>query len=168
MIAYNENVRVEALKIATTVIGRDVSLDWTVKSILRVAGVMEEYIKSGTHIDLYDKDRKIVCLCGSTQFHEIFAEQRLKLTLDGVIVLTIGSDAPDSMTLAHPDTLEGQHQKNLLDNLHLDKIRMSDEILVLNKNGYIGDSTRHEVAYAKRLGKIITWLYPNLIPEGYE
>ncbi len=35
---------------------------------------------------------------------------------------------------------------------------MTDEILVINVNGYIGDSTKSEIEYAKEHGKIINYL----------
>lgn len=34
------------------------------------------------------------------------------------------------------------------------------EILVLNVGGYVGDSTRSEIAYAQRRGKTIRYLEP--------
>ena len=38
------------------------------------------------------------------------------------------------------------------------KIEMADEIFVINKNGYIGDSTKIEIEFAKSLGKKINYL----------
>jgi len=35
---------------------------------------------------------------------------------------------------------------------------MADEIFVINKNGYIGDSTRSEIAYALEHGKKVNYL----------
>ncbi len=35
---------------------------------------------------------------------------------------------------------------------------MSDAIFVINKNKYIGDSTRKEIEYAKKIGKEIRFL----------
>ena len=35
---------------------------------------------------------------------------------------------------------------------------MSDEIFVINKDGYIGQSTNNEIEYAKSLGKKISYL----------
>lgn len=87
------------------------------------------------------EDRPIVvCLCGSTRFSHAFREANLRETLAGRIVLTIGCD------------------KAGLDELHKHKIEMADEILVLNVAGYIGDSTRSEIAHALAHGKPIRWL----------
>ena len=101
---------------------------------------------------------KIVCLCGSTRFWETFRDMGLKLTLEGKIVLSIGICAPDSMVLANPDTEEGKEQKAKLDQLHLRKIDLADEVLILNVGGYIGDSTRRELDHAKATGKVVRFL----------
>ena len=100
----------------------------------------------------------VVCLCGSTRFWEKFQEMGLKLTMEGKIVLSIGICAPDSMTLAHPDTDKGKTQKRMLDELHFRKIDLADEILVLNVGGYIGESTAREIAYAKKIGRVVRYL----------
>jgi cell division protein FtsB len=49
-------------------------------------------------------------------------------------------------------------QKLALDELHKRKIDLADEVLVLNVGGYVGESTRSEIAYAKRTGKPVRWL----------
>jgi hypothetical protein len=38
--------------------------------------------------------------------------------------------------------------KVMLDDIHKRKIYISDEIYVINKNGYIGESTKGEIEYA--------------------
>src|SRR6266567_5403085 len=86
---------------------------------------------------------KIVCLCGSTRFWKTFQEQSLRLTKEGVIVLSIGcATASDD---EHGITTE---EKAIFDELHMRKIDLADEILVLNVGGYIGQSTRKEANYA--------------------
>ena len=102
---------------------------------------------------------RVVCLCGSTRFWEAFRDVGLDLTMAGIIVLSIGIAAPDSMVLAHPESVEGKAQKAILDALHRRKIDLADEILVLNVDGYIGDSTRGEIEYAKATGKPVKWLF---------
>ena len=109
---------------------------------------------------------KIVCLCGSTRFWETFRDHGLRLTMEGHIVLSIGIHAPDSMVLAHPDTDEGKEQKRRLDVLHKRKIDLCDEVLVLNVHGYIGDSTRGEVEYARTIGRPVRWLEPENAVEA--
>lgn len=96
---------------------------------------------------------EIVCLCGSTRFYKNFDEENFRLTLEGKIVLSIGCNTKSD---------EGLHltarDKDMLDDLHKRKIDICDSILVLNVGGYIGDSTRSEIEYAKSIGKPIYYL----------
>lgn len=48
--------------------------------------------------------------------------------------------------------------KEMLDDMHKRKIDMADEIYVINVGGYIGESTRSEIAYARKTGKAIRYL----------
>lgn len=98
----------------------------------------------------------IICLCGSTRFFQTFQETILHETLAGHIVLSIGCD-----TKADRDLPPGTVDKEALDLLHLHKIDLADEILVLNVGGYLGESTRREIAYARRCNKPIRWLEPH-------
>ena len=50
------------------------------------------------------------------------------------------------------------HTKEMLDDMHLRKIDMADEIFVVNVGGYVGESTRREIAYAEKTGKKINYL----------
>ncbi len=105
---------------------------------------------------LADKDRtKIVCLCGSTRFKQQFQEHNLKETLAGKIVLSVGCYMHSDPELGITD-----EQKKKLDELHLRKIDLADEVLILNVGGYIGESTRRELQYAERQGKKICFLEP--------
>ena len=47
--------------------------------------------------------------------------------------------------------------KEILDDMHKRKIDMSDGIFVLNGGGYIGESTKSEIEYAKSKGKFIDY-----------
>lgn len=101
----------------------------------------------------------VVCLCGSTRFWQTFQEASLQETLAGRIVLSIGAaTATDEEHFGHLSTEERAVIKERLDELHLRKIDMADEVLVLNVGGYTGESTRREIAYARRQGKRIRWL----------
>ena len=46
----------------------------------------------------------------------------------------------------------------MLDDMHKRKIDIADEIFVITFGGYIGDSTRSEIEYAKEHGKGIRYL----------
>lgn len=100
----------------------------------------------------------IVCLCGSTRFSEAFQEANLRETLAGRIVLTIGCDMrSDTALFAAMNDSERAVVKASLDMLHLRKIDLADEVLILNVGGYIGESTRNELSYARGLGKAIRY-----------
>jgi hypothetical protein len=101
----------------------------------------------------------IVCLCGSTRFSEAFHEANLMETLAGKIVLSIGCDFKSDRDLEVAGMLS-LDDKQRLDELHLRKIDLADEVLFLNVGGYIGQSTQNELDYATRQGKIIRYLEP--------
>jgi hypothetical protein len=46
----------------------------------------------------------------------------------------------------------------MLDEIHKRKIDLSDAIFVINKNGYIGNSTMSEIEYAKSKNKWVLYL----------
>ena len=48
--------------------------------------------------------------------------------------------------------------KKILDDMHKRKIDMADAIYVINVGGYIGNSTKSEIEYAKEHGKEIEYL----------
>lgn len=104
---------------------------------------------------------KIVCLCGSTRFFEAFQKAQFDETMAGRIVLTIGCNMKsDTDIFGHLPEHELNAIKGKLDELHLRKIDLADEILVLNVNDYIGDSTRREILYAQEHNKPVRWLEP--------
>lgn len=93
-----------------------------------------------------------------TRFAETFRDQNLRLTLQGKIVLSVGCDTKSDSELfprGVPDDIKIE-----LDELHKRKIDLADLVLVLNVGGYIGESTRSEIEYAKRLPRVITYLEP--------
>ena len=95
----------------------------------------------------------IVCLCGSGRFKQAFEDAEYNETLKGNIVLTIGCNIKD---IARSDELK--HYKPMLDELHLRKIDLAHQILVLDVDGYIGESTRKEIEYAEMKGRLIRYL----------
>jgi hypothetical protein len=103
----------------------------------------------------------IITLCGSTRFIDDFREQYARLTDEGVIVLSVGRVVPQS------EQRLGSARKQVLDELHLRKIDVSDEIRVLNLCGYVGPSSRNEVRYALAHGKGVVWLLPDRIPKEF-
>ena len=102
----------------------------------------------------------VVCLCGSTKFKEAFEKANKLETLRGNIVLSVGF-------FAHADSVELMPSvKKRLDELHLRKIDLADEVLILDVDGYIGWSTQNEWGYASEKGKRVRFLSKeNICPE---
>lgn len=93
----------------------------------------------------------VVCLCGSTRFRQEMTDTNARLTLSGSIVLAPGVFAHDGDEITEDQTRD-------LDALHLRKIDMADEVLIVDPGGYVGESTKHEIAYARKQGKPLYFL----------
>ena len=101
----------------------------------------------------------VVCLCGSTRFGKAFEEATLRETLAGRIVLSIGSytsSDDDLFTGLSPEERTAITQA--LAELHRHKIKMADEVLILNVGGYIGESTLSALQFALSLGRKVRYL----------
>ena len=96
---------------------------------------------------------KVITLCGSTRFKEAFLRVQKQLTLEGNIVISVGM-------FGHSGDEEVWKPgiKDMLDRMHLSIIDMADEIFVINVDGYIGESTSREIAYALAHGKTVKYL----------
>ena len=95
----------------------------------------------------------VITLCGSTRFKEQYLEAQKRLTLEGNIIISVG-------LFGHSGDDETWEPgiKEMLDNMHKRKIDMADGIYVINVGGYIGESTRSEIEYAKAHGKQVMYL----------
>lgn len=101
----------------------------------------------------------IITVCGSSRFKKEILDVVRDLTLQGHIVLAPG-------VYHHMEENELPMEVLLqLDNLHKEKIEMSDAIFVVNVNGYIGNSTYSEIDWAQRKKKQIAFLVPIETPE---
>lgn len=96
---------------------------------------------------------EIVCICGSARFVDEIRVANRDLTFAGIIVLAPGEVGDAGGTI-------DDKQKAVLDALHLRKIDLADRVLVVNPDGYIGESTRREIAYAQATGKSISFTDP--------
>ncbi|MFF4902885.1 hypothetical protein [Streptomyces sp. NPDC001068] len=105
----------------------------------------------------------IVVLCGSTRFWDAMADATLYETAAGRIVLAPGCNLKQPHALWSTPA-RAARMKQMLDTLHLRKIDLADDVLVVNPGGYIGDSTRREIEYARSLSKPIRYTHP--VPEG--
>ena len=95
----------------------------------------------------------VITLCGSTRFKDQFLEAQKRLTLEGNIVISVGLFGH-----AGDDEVWREGTKEMLDDMHKRKIDMADGIFVINVGGYIGQSTRSEIDYARSHGKTIEYL----------
>ena len=95
----------------------------------------------------------VITLCGSTRFKDQFLEAQKRLTLAGNIVISVG-------LFGHSGDAEvwTEGTKEMLDDMHTRKIDMADGIYVINVGGYIGQSTRSEIEYARSQGKTVEFL----------
>ena len=103
---------------------------------------------------------KVITLCGSTKFKKEFMEVQKDLTLKGNIVISVGlfGHSGDNEVWENMDEGKFTKTKEMLDDMHKSKIDMADEIFVINVGGYIGESTKSEIEYAKDTGKKINYL----------
>lgn len=102
---------------------------------------------------------KIVVLCGSSRFVDVMAvcawiiERDEKAMAMGLHLLPVwySAEVPEDHLAEH----EGVAAE--MDKLHLRKIDLATEIFVVNRGGYVGDSTRREIEHARSLGKPVRW-----------
>ena len=87
---------------------------------------------------------KVITPCGSTKFKEQYLEAQKRLTPEGNIVISVGLFGHSG-----DDEVWAEDTKAMLDDMHNRKMDMADEIFVINVGGYIGESTRNEIAYAE-------------------
>ncbi len=93
---------------------------------------------------------KVITLCGNAKFKEEFLMMQQKLTLEGnIILLPVFFDKA---------TVIANDKYPMLKDMHIKRIDMSDEIFVINKNGYIGSSTKLEIEYAQKTDKKVNYL----------
>ena len=93
---------------------------------------------------------KVITLCGSVRFKEDFLREQKRLTLEGNIVL--------SAVFYDNDIILSEEQKAMIGDMHKRKIDLSDEIFIINKDGYIGSSTKSEIDYAMKTNKPIKYM----------
>ena len=107
-----------------------------------------------------NKKYKVITLCGSTRFKDEFMEAQKNLTLQGNIVISVGlfGHSGDNEVWENMDEGTLTKTKEMLDDMHKRKIDLSDEIFVINVGGYIGESTKSEIEYAKATGKKVNYL----------
>ena len=100
---------------------------------------------------------KVITVCGSLKFYKEMMEITEKMELQGNCMLV----PIYNPSKANKDDFT-EEEALMLDEMHKEKIKLSDAILVVNVNGYIGSSTKSEIEFAKSLNKEIIY-YTDLI-----
>jgi hypothetical protein len=95
----------------------------------------------------------VITLCGSMRFREEFERLDSELTLAGHVVLT-------PTTLAPSRELNAEERARL-GRIHLQKVAMADEVLIVNVGGHVGESTRREIEHARSRGVAVSYLEPH-------
>lgn len=118
----------------------------------------------------------ITCLCGSTRFKQAFIDCNRLLTEAGHIILTVGFWTHDEHRAEPSPELKAK-----LDALHLRKVELADQVLVIDlpavsianypqlwdnatytegveRLPYIGESTRGEIKHAEAIGVPVYYL----------
>ena len=103
---------------------------------------------------------KVITVCGSLRFKKEMMEISEKMEIQGNCMLT-----PIYPTKDDKDAYTDE-EVIILDKMHKEKIKLSDAILVVNVNNYIGSSTKSEIEFAKELGKEILY-YTDLVWLNY-
>lgn len=104
---------------------------------------------------------KIITICGSLKFKDEMMKIAEKMELDGNCVITpIYPTNPDKD--AYTD-----EEADMLDKMHKEKIKISNAILVVNVDNYIGSSTKSEIEFAKTLNKEIIY-YTDIINNNID
>ena len=102
---------------------------------------------------------KVIVMCGSSKYCDIMAvtawileKKENAITMGLHLLPEWYFDKPVSDHLA-----EHEGVADSMDELHMRKIDLCDEIFVINYGDYIGSSTTNEIKYAQKLGKPIRW-----------
>ena len=94
---------------------------------------------------------EIIAVCGSVKFKDEMLEYRDEQMKNGKWVLL-----PENMDV-DIQKIDDQVKKEM-DKLHLRKIDCADKVLIWNRGGYVGESTRKEREYAYSKNKEIAFL----------
>jgi len=118
--------------------------------------VMDQFLKEFSPDDvIWLQQAARVTLCGSARFEQDFHRVSEELTLNGIVVYSLA---------VFPSTHAGQKdwytdaQKDTLDLVHMAKIVHSDAVVVLDRDGYVGESTSREVVFAKAINRQVFYL----------
>lgn len=102
---------------------------------------------------------KVITVCGSLRFVKEIMEIAEKMELQGncMLVPIYNKERTDKDSFTEEEAL-------MLGKMHQEKIKLSDAILVVNVNDYIGNATKKEIEFAKSLNKEIIY-YTDLMKQ---
>ena len=95
----------------------------------------------------------VVTICGSVRFMSEIFRQAERLTLEGNIVF-IPTVATKVWT---------KEEENMIVKAHLEKIKISDWVFIVNVGGYVGEGTAREIRLARELHKPVIYLENYLV-----
>ena len=95
---------------------------------------------------------RVITICGSLKFQDEIMKVAEKMALDGNCILTSTYPVLENIQIT-------EEQLTKLKESHFKRIELSDAILVVNINNYIGNSTTLEIEYAKKIEKRNNLLY---------
>lgn len=99
---------------------------------------------------------EVITICGSMKFKNDMLILAEELAIKGYCVLT------PVFEIKERSVTKDQLQK--MREAHFKRIELSDSILVMNVDGYIGENTKLEIQYAKSLNKKVLY-YTDLLKE---
>ena len=95
---------------------------------------------------------KIITVCGSLKFKDEIMKITEEMTLQGNCVLSIVYPTKNAYT---------DEERQMFGTTHKERIKISDAVLVVDIDNYIGSNTRNEIEFAKALNKEIIY-YSNI------
>ena len=107
---------------------------------------------------------KVVCFSGSSKFIDMMSvlmweeEKKGNITLGCHLLPEWYKEFAPGGVLARHHQAEQEGVAAVLDEVHLRKIDLCDELFVVDVQGYFGDSTRREIEYARSQGKNVRFL----------
>jgi len=119
-------------------------------------------------------DIPVISLCGSTRFEDDFKFLSVNLEPFSIILsprifLNGSSNDPIQVDVRRhfnetmSENIKLSYLKSLSKNMK-QKIDMSDAVIIVNRDWYIGDSTREEIKYAEEKGIPVFYLFGNRAP----
>lgn len=99
-----------------------------------------------------------ICISGSFKYYETMVAMAEALSAENYIVLLPFKDPFFPSINSEEDKKARMDQLTLI---HYAKIDICDILYVINVDGYIGESTKMEISYAKKIGKPVVFAFPN-------